>query len=313
MTIKKIKIFAKNKKEVAVGAGTTAAGLGLVVGGRHSGNTITRKLVESFRDGYGDLTKVADNNKIYDKLLKEAKKQGTRVYEEPGFDNSAYTGSKMGKRVKDAIAMAEKKLKKLDGGREAIRNLNTTINNSPEVGSIFKHVGKDRIVIGGNDTRTASTLSHELGHSRYMRSGRSKSVVGKAAHKLIPLSSISSSKLGTLGHLVNGVHSGLKEEKNKSEGKKTSKWTKAKASVVPAALAAPLLIAEGKASLNGLKTMKKLGASKELLKQSRKDLGKAWGTYGGQALKGVAIGEGSRWIGKGIGKIKYSKDEDNSK
>lgn len=70
MTIKKIKIFAKNKKEVAVGAGTTAAGLGLVVGGRHSGNTITRKLVESFRDGYGDLTKVADNNKIYDKLLK---------------------------------------------------------------------------------------------------------------------------------------------------------------------------------------------------------------------------------------------------
>ena len=55
--------------------------------------------------------------------------------------------------------------------------------------------------------------------------------------------------------------------------------------------------------------MKKLGASKELLKQSRKDLGKAWGTYGGQALKGVAIGEGFRWIGKGIVKIKYSKDE----
>lgn len=308
MIVKKVKKFTKNKKDVAAGVGISTAGLGLTVGGGLSGDILSLKLRESLEDGNA-LTKTADNNKIYNKLLKEAKKQGTRVYEEPEFNNSAYTGSRVGKRVRNTVAMAERKLKKSETGREFVNNLNTAIKYSAD-GNAFKHLGKDRIIIGGDHAGSAPILSHELGHSKYMKSGRSKSLVGKAAHKLMPISSMSTlSQLGALGHSINGIHSGLKEEKNKSEGKKTSKWTKAKASVVPAA---PLLIAEGKASLNGLKTMKKLGASKELLKQSKKDLGKAWGTYAGQASKNVVLGEGSRWIGKGIGKIKYSKDN-NSK
>lgn len=309
MIIPRIKYFAKyegkkDKKEV----NPAIIGLSSIVSGSNLGNLITEDLGSSLKRGVNKGINIEDNNKIYNKLLKEAKKQGTRVYEEPTYSNSTYTGSKIGKTMRDALAKAEKNLRKSSEGRKSLDRINAATENL-QTSRVLKHLGKDHIVMGGDYENSAAVLSHELGHSRYMRSGRSKSVVGKAAHKLIPLSSISSSKLGTLGHLVNGVHSGLKEEKNKSEGKKTSKWTKAKASVVPAALAAPLLIAEGKASLNGLKTMKKLGASKELLKQSRKDLGKAWGTYGGQALKGVAIGEGSRWIGKGIGKIKYSKDE----
>ena len=53
-------------------------------------------------------------------------------------------------------------------------------------------------------------------------------------------------------------------------------------------------VAEGKASLNGLKNMKKLGASKELIKESRKRLGAAWGTYAGRSLiNNIAAGEGS--------------------
>lgn len=52
--------------------------------------------------------------------------------------------------------------------------------------------------------------------------------------------------------------------------------------------------------------MKKLGASKELMKESRKRLGAAWGTYAGKtAVKSIALGEGSRYVGKGIGTIIY--------
>lgn len=89
--------------------------------------------------------------------------------------------------------------------------------------------------------------------------------------------------------------------------KKESTWNKVRA--------APLLVAEGKASLNGLKNMKKLGASKELIKESRKHLGAAWGTYAGQAaVKSIALGEGSRLAGKGIGGLIYkNKKDDNTK
>ena len=50
-----------------------------------------------------------------------------------------------------------------------------------------------------------------------------------------------------------------------------------------------MLISEAAASRKGLKTLnKKLGASKELLKSARKDLGNAYGTYLSTSLKPVA-------------------------
>lgn len=160
----------------------------------------------------------------------------------------------------------------------------------------------------------ADVLAHEIGHSNYLRSGRSKSIIGKAAHKGYQASSIATvSPIGHLGIAANGFHSGMKSAKLKAEGKKESTWNKVRAAAVPAALAAPLLVAEGKASLNGLKNMKKLGASKELMKESRKRLGAAWGTYAGQAaVKSIALGEGSRLAGKGIGSMIYKKKKDDN-
>lgn len=181
---------------------------------------------------------------------------------------------------------------------------------------VVDNLGKDSIVMGKHND--ADVLAHEIGHSNYLRSGRSKSIIGKAAHKGYQASSIATvSPIGRLGIAANGFHSGMKSAKLKAEGKKESTWNKVRAAAVPAALAAPLLVAEGKASLNGLKNMKKLGASKELMKESRKRLGAAWGTYAGQAaVKSIALGEGSRLAGKGVGSLIYKdkkKKDDNTK
>ena len=210
------------------------------------------------------------------------------------------------------MAFLKKKTKNLKNSQKIHDRL-----DSSTLGQYAKAVsGKDKVVLDYMGDESATLLSHELGHSQYLQPKRSKSILGKAAHRLHEISQVASnSKFGTIGSAINGVHSGLKEERNKSEGKKTSAWTKAKASLVPAALAAPMLIAEGKASLNGLKNMKKLGASKELLKNSKKTLGSTWSTYAGLGMKNVITGEGSRWVGKGLGKVLYNKDkkDDNTK
>jgi hypothetical protein len=118
--------------------------------------------------------------------------------------------------------------------------------------------------------------------------------------------------VGQIGSFAHGLQAGYKKEKNKQEGKKTNKWDKIRSVAVPAALTAPLLIAEGKASLNGLKAMKKAGASKELMNQSRKKLGAAWSTYASDAVKMVGAGGAGDITGKGVAKL-TKKDKDKKK
>lgn len=260
--------------------------------------------------------KAKDAGSIGKKLVDQVKKNGgPKIIEDPNFQNSAYVGTGAGKRVRNAIAYLKKKSR--SSGNKNYKKAADRIKDAVEgiYGSkVVDNLGKDSIVMGKHND--ADVLAHEIGHSNYLRSGRSKSIIGKAAHKGYQASSIATvSPIGHLGIAANGFHSGMKSAKLKAEGKKESTWNKVRAAAVPAALAAPLLVAEGKASLNGLKNMKKLGASKELIKESRKRLGAAWGTYAGQAaVKSIALGEGSRLAGKGIGGLIYkSKKDDNTK
>lgn len=85
----------KIKKEV----NPAIIGLSSIVSGSNLGNLITEDLGSSLKRGVNKGINIEDNNKIYNKLLKEAKKQGTRVYEEPTYSNSTYTGSKIGKGI----------------------------------------------------------------------------------------------------------------------------------------------------------------------------------------------------------------------
>lgn len=284
------------------------------VGGVISGSKLGDKIIEKAHNGLVNSRLTAkDKDTVKEALLKKAKKQGIKVFESEGMDNSAYTGDPMGKRLRKFAAWSVKKLRK--HGKDNIAKQIVIDGMSEGAGdkTVFQNLGKDRIILGHGNLADTDALAHELGHAQYLKKGRSKSLIGKAAHKVMPVSSLSTTKVGQAGALVHGVRAGIKNERKKQEGKKVGKWDKVKSVAVPTALAAPLLIAEGKASLNGLKAMKKAGASKELLSQSRKRLGSAWSTYAGQASKSVAAGGGGELIGRGYAKMTKNKKEDNKK
>ena len=312
MLIVRLKTFSNKKKEnkeKVKGAAMIAGGIGGVAGGSMLGDKITEKGADGLV--YSELT-AKDKDVVKDALLKKAKKQGIKVTESKELNNSVYTGSPAGKGVRKALAWGAKKLKKIEGGDSAKKFIDSVADGvEAQLGDkkVFQSLGKDRVILGHGNLADTDVLSHELGHAQYMKKGRSKSLIGKAAHKVMPVSALSVSEVGRAGALVHGVRTGIKNERKKQEGKKVGKWDKVKSVAVPAALAAPLLVAEGKASLNGLKAMKNAGASKELLKQSRKRLGSAWSTYAGQSLKTVAAGGGGELIGRGYAKLNKKKKD----
>lgn len=297
----------KSDKKGLSGEANIAIGVGTLAAGDIASKAITEKGAKALFDG--KIT-AKDEEIVRKKLLESAKKQGIKVVEDPNGSNAAYTGSKAGKNIKDIVAKKAKELRKAGKDKEArelIRSIKEPVVLQTGSKKMFDNLGKDAVVLGKGELSKADVLSHELGHAQYMKKGRSKSVVGKVSHKLMPVSKIAAGPVGGIAAAVNGFKSGQKSVKAKREGKKESTWNKVRAVAVPAALAAPLLIGEGKASLNGLRAMKKAGASKELMKQSRKRLLGAWGTYAGHASKNVFVGAGAREIGKGYEKLKGEK------
>lgn len=310
MLIKR-KLFSKKgekKKETAVAIGT---GAGIAIGA----NKVARKGADHFVDKLMDSKITAsDVEDIKKKLIKGAKKQGIKVVEDKEASNAAYTGSKTGRKFRNGIAKLVKTVKKSQGSskaREFVDQINTNIEANMPSKKMWKNLGKDAIVVGKEGALSgADVVSHEIGHAQYMKKGRSKSVVGKAAHKLMTPSKLATSKAGSAAFAVHGFKSGVKSERLKQEGKKESTWNKVKSVALPAAAVAPLLIAEGKASANGIRNMKKLGASKKLLKESKRNLANAWGSYASCAAAPIVSGEVGRLAGKGYGKL-TKKDKDN--
>lgn len=308
----KRRLFSKKKEnKIAKNLAAAGTGIGLAIGV----DKLTDKPAEHFADKLmNSELKAKDASKIKDKLIKSAKNQGIKVVEDKNTSNAAYVGSKLGKKLKNALAGGIKKLKKSnpEQAREITKELNKSAKRTLPSEKMWKNLGKDAIVVGRKGKLSeADVLSHEIGHAQYMQKGRSKSIVGKVAHKGMAASKLATSKVGTAGFAAHGFHSGVKSERLKQEGKKEGKWNKVKSTALPAMAVAPLLIAEGKASANGLKRMKNLGASKQLLKESRRSLGNAWGNYASKAANPIIAGEAGRLAGKGYGKLtKTKKDRD---
>lgn len=151
----------------------------------------------------------------------------------------------------------------------------------------FYDLEKDTINI--NRKKLAASLSHEMGHRHYDKE-KAKTLgdkIGKLAHKLYRLDN-----KGILAvSVLNGLHSGINKANKESKGEKESKFNKHKSWVVPLALSTPLLVSEALATKHGLKLLKKSSASKELMKSSKKRLGKALGTYGLGAALSIGSGE----------------------
>jgi len=146
--------------------------------------------------------------------------------------------------------------------------------------------------------KSADVLSHEIGHAQHYK-GRKASMIGKAAHRLDALGR-TQLKGVAVGSFVNGVHSGVVAKRQAKKGKKESAFNRHKSWAVPTAVMAPVVVAEAAASRKGYKLLKNAGASKEYLKQARRSLLKAGGTYAGMAAIPVGAGEVGRAVGKVI-------------
>ena len=312
MFIELRKLFSEKKiekKEENIGAKKAAALLG---GSAATGVSQGIAVNELMSSKHNKVLNSQNSKVVKDRLINEAKKQGTKIVEEPSFGNSAFLGSKSGKAYRKVTAAYAKRLRKKGVSNEDIsKNINSISESVAGPNKkLWKNLGKDTIVMGNVDG--TDILSHELGHSKYMVKGRSKMGLGKLSHKVYEASSLSTTTpVGAITSAINGYKSGVKAQKLKAEGKKESAWNKHRAWAVPVAMAAPMLVAEAAASKKGLNLMKSHGANKELLKASKKRLGSAWGTYAGLSASNAAIGEFSRQVGKSKERKRQEKKSKN--
>lgn len=161
-------------------------------------------------------------------------------------------------------------------------------------------------------TRTPSIIAHELGHHHY-RTNKDAGIIGKMAHKDQPRMLYNN----TSGIISKGLHGGAgfaagyyngKREANGKEENKLAKWG---TRLAPLAVATPVLLAEGAASLHGLRRLKGHGISPEGLKAAKKSLSSAWLNYASRPIKDTIINEIGYQGGKMLGKYNNKKKKED--
>lgn len=115
--------------------------------------------------------------------------------------------------------------------------------------------------------------------------------------------------LGVTGGLLSGIKAGRDEKK----GKKESILNKVGYAAAPIAYHTPILVSEFEASRQGLKMLKKAGASKAYQRIARKNLGAYLGVYASRLATPILAGYGARQVGKIIGRRTVKTDDNNKK
>lgn len=320
-----------------------AGGLLAVVG---SGSKLNEDAAKYYlQKGKSNSKKFAEESKSISGKLKDlANKQKTAVIRGKGGEGSFHMSEisdttkesirKQFKPAKDAIKKLREYRKEveLQTGKKGLRG-------TPHEGSKrkiktnlkeFKKVlnSRDLIAIDHSLSDPTADLAHELGHSMHV-SGRNGSKVGKIAHKLKhrideldrktmkSLGTNNSFKVGAgigtgLG-VTGGLLSGIKAGRDEKKGKKESVLNKLAPYAAPIAYKTPELVSEFEASRQGLKLLKKVGASKEYRKAARKTMGAAFGTYASALAAPLLAGYGARQAGKVIGRRTVKTDDNNKK
>lgn len=103
-----------------------------------------------------------------------------------------------------------------------------------------------------------------------------------------------------------GFASGYNSGKKLAKGEKDNVVNKTAYAAIPVIHQAPKLVSEFEASRQGIKLLKKAGASKGFIKQSKKALGSAYGTYVAGLATPIALGYLARQTGKAAGKLSES-------
>ena len=165
-------------------------------------------------------------------------------------------------------------------------------------------VMKSDVHLGPNSSR--ETIAHELGHGKdFLENGHKPKVLARVAN---------CTKAGSMFMAGVGIGTGLRAgaKKVKDEDYEEEALSKYSGALTGAAIGAPTLAEEFRASRNGLKIMKELGYDKKAISKGRKNLLKAGLSYGGDVLKNMAIGQAAHAISK-KGAEWVLKDEDNKK
>ena len=293
-----------------------------------------RELLNSYKNSPTDNL-LEENNSLLKKLGKVAKKQKTHIESELQNNGSysSYIPDENRKIILKNIKSSKKKVK----GYLKRRGSETTTPR--EKAQAYRNVNrlkrflksKDDIVLGlspNSNKPNASVLSHELGHSQHYY-GRGGSKVGKLAHRVRDFQKNAINKVSEMAEkrgikinnstankstgVVAGLASGINAGKKEKEGKKEGFLSKTAWITTPTVAMAPTLISEGEATRQGLKILRKAGASKAYMGMARKNLGHAFGTYATGLIAPIAMGYGARQIGKVIGRrIAKNKGPKNS-
>lgn len=113
--------------------------------------------------------------------------------------------------------------------------------------------------------------------------------------------------------LIAGIKSGKKAAEKEAAGEKESKLSRHSGWASGLAVQTPGLASEAIASKHGLDLMKKAGASKNLMKASRRNLATAFGTYAGLAATNAGLSEVARGIAYRKKKKKLEKEKNKKK
>ena len=258
----------------------------LLLGKGKAGHKIGKGLHEKFKRTEEEVMRVGDNRKILRKLVK-----GSGVPTWIGPENKYDRALILRPRREKAAKLIRKGRK--TGDKKALEE-------GLKLAEKLRGVPKEFIEL---TDKNASAFVHELGHINQFKSNRALPFLAHHA-KRITKSPVYKGALGVDG-FVRGVRS-VGEDEDGINHKKALK-----SAALGTLLHTPVVLNEGAASARGLKLLKKAGASKELMKASKKNLGVALGTYLVRPGVSAATELGGHELGVAYGVLKRKRNGQN--
>lgn len=290
-----MKIPRYSRKNFSINKEAVIGGL-LTAGGMLLNHKSRKKLNEVFN---GKISN--EQKKYYDNIKKEIEDRGVTVIDDGPFSsvkNAAYAPKnkeleetlkrdkrKIEKEIKKYEAEIKKKIKDPKEREKALNDLNVTKN-------CLKLGGKGGYIVD-KDLHRGDIISHERGHEYYL-DGEGKKKIGGILHKA-DKSALLNTGLDKIAAFASGLNASIEDEK---EGALSKYGYLA----FPGIRTISKVGSEAAASIKGYKLLKKSGASKEALKESKKNLKAALGTYIGNSITDVGSSILMRQAGKVLGK-----------
>lgn len=299
----KHKLFSKNdnsNKESSIAKDATIAGASVV--GYKVGKKGLEKAHEKAYDYLSDSRNYDEN--LEKKLTEEAKSLGIKI-KKGNIDNSIYTGKS--KLIQSGIKKYKGLVYKVLG-KKGLKELDKELKYDMGIDlDTVSRMGKDQIILGkGGTLSDADVLAHELGHAKHYGKDRGGSKIGKLLHRGMAPGKM----LGTKGvAIANGIRAGYQEGTKEEKGEKKNKLNRHSAWALPAIANGTVVGGETAATRQGLKSLKKAGASAKYLKKANKRLGAALGTYATLGAVPILAGEASYRVGKLAGKLNARKNK----